>query len=56
MMERSSISYNAETIKATVSIGATVAQPEDSVDSLVRRADKLMYESKLSGRNRVTLN
>jgi diguanylate cyclase (GGDEF)-like protein len=56
MMERSSISHNSETIKATISIGATVAQPEDSVDSLVRRADKLMYESKLSGRNRVTLN
>ena len=56
MMERSSISYNSETVNATISIGATVAQPGDSVDSLVSRADKLMYESKLSGRNRVTLN
>jgi diguanylate cyclase (GGDEF)-like protein/PAS domain S-box-containing protein len=56
MMERSSISHDYEAIKTTISIGATVAQPGDSVDSLVRRADKLMYESKLSGRNHVTLN
>jgi len=56
MMERSSLSLNSRTIKVTISIGATLTRPEDSVESLVRRADKLMYESKLSGRNSVTLN
>jgi PleD family two-component response regulator len=32
-----------------------MAQPHDTVDSLLRRADELMYESKIAGRNRVTI-
>ncbi|GBG57594.1 GGDEF domain-containing protein [Sporomusaceae bacterium FL31] len=38
-------------IQVTVSIGATVAQGEDTVQSLVKRADHLMYQAKKSGRN-----
>ncbi|HKK33740.1 MAG TPA: diguanylate cyclase [Desulfomicrobiaceae bacterium] len=38
----------------TVSIGATLARPDDSIESVVKRADQLMYASKQSGRNRVT--
>lgn len=38
----------------TISIGATLVRPEDAFQSLMQRADKLMYESKLQGRNRVT--
>jgi diguanylate cyclase (GGDEF)-like protein/PAS domain S-box-containing protein len=41
-------------IRITVSIGATLATRGDRVDTLVRRADELMYESKKAGRNRVT--
>jgi diguanylate cyclase (GGDEF)-like protein/PAS domain S-box-containing protein len=41
-------------VRITVSIGATLARPGDRVDTLVRRADELMYESKKAGRNRVT--
>ena len=41
-------------IRITVSIGATLASQGDRVDTLVRRADELMYESKKAGRNRVT--
>jgi diguanylate cyclase (GGDEF)-like protein len=41
-------------IRITVSIGATLARPGDRVDTLVRRADELMYDSKKGGRNRVT--
>ncbi|HVN31548.1 MAG TPA: sensor domain-containing diguanylate cyclase [Thermoanaerobaculaceae bacterium] len=41
-------------IRITVSIGATLARVGDRVDTLVRRADELMYESKKAGRNRVT--
>jgi diguanylate cyclase (GGDEF)-like protein/PAS domain S-box-containing protein len=41
-------------IRVTVSIGATLARPGDRVDTLVKRADELMYESKKAGRNRVT--
>ena len=42
-------------IEVTISIGATVANLDDDLDSLVRRADELMYESKKNGRDRVTL-
>ncbi|MCC6498276.1 MAG: diguanylate cyclase, partial [Propionibacteriaceae bacterium] len=38
----------------TVSIGATMALPDETADELVERADRLMYASKKSGRNRVT--
>lgn len=45
---------NGESLKITVSIGATAAQRGDTVDSLVERADKLMFESKRRGRNLVS--
>ena len=37
----------------TVSLGVAEARPDDSADSLVRRADQAMYEAKAAGRNRV---
>jgi diguanylate cyclase (GGDEF)-like protein/PAS domain S-box-containing protein len=40
---------------ATVSIGGTQAQPGDTVETVVARADALMYRSKQTGRNRVTI-
>ncbi|HRU39561.1 MAG TPA: diguanylate cyclase, partial [Candidatus Goldiibacteriota bacterium] len=42
-------------VKGTVSIGATVAKREDTIDSIMRRADRIMYESKNAGRNTVTI-
>lgn len=42
-------------VKCTISIGATIAKKEDDMDSLMRRADNIMYESKNSGRNAVTI-
>ena len=42
-------------IKVTISIGATIVLPEDTVELIVSRADRLMYESKEAGKNRVTI-
>ncbi len=44
-----------EVIHVTISVGATLAHLEDTVESLIERADQLMYQSKRSGRNRVTM-
>lgn len=55
MAEQSSLTFEAQTIRVTVSIGATAALPADSEDALVKRADELMYLSKQAGRNRVTV-
>jgi diguanylate cyclase (GGDEF)-like protein/PAS domain S-box-containing protein len=41
-------------LHVTVSIGVARARPEDTVADLLKRADRLMYESKAAGRNRVT--
>jgi diguanylate cyclase (GGDEF)-like protein/PAS domain S-box-containing protein len=45
----------AEALRATISLGATVVQAGDTLDSLLARADQLMYQSKKDGRDRVTL-
>lgn len=41
-------------LHVTVSIGATLVKTGDTTDSLIARADQLLYRSKDSGRNRVT--
>jgi diguanylate cyclase (GGDEF)-like protein/PAS domain S-box-containing protein len=54
LIEHSRIYLAEEALSVTVSIGATMALPSDSATAIVERADSLMYESKASGRNRVT--
>ena len=43
-------------LRVTVSVGATSARPEDTAETLIERADALMYRSKQAGRNRVTVD
>jgi diguanylate cyclase (GGDEF)-like protein/PAS domain S-box-containing protein len=40
----------------TISIGGTLVQPDDTLQSLIQRVDKRMYKSKEDGRNRVTVD
>jgi diguanylate cyclase (GGDEF)-like protein/PAS domain S-box-containing protein len=56
LAERSSLRAGPHVVQVTISIGATMALPSDTVESLVARADDLMYQSKTAGRNRVTLS
>jgi diguanylate cyclase (GGDEF)-like protein/PAS domain S-box-containing protein len=42
-------------LSATISIGGTLARENDTIDSIVDRADQLMYQSKANGRNRITV-
>jgi diguanylate cyclase (GGDEF)-like protein/PAS domain S-box-containing protein len=54
LVEISSFDINSRLVNATVSIGATLAHHGDSMESLLNRTDKLMYESKSQGGNRVS--
>lgn len=55
LVEQSSILAGSDIIRITISIGATLAQPDDTIDTLVKRADQLMYRSKIAGRNCVSI-
>jgi diguanylate cyclase (GGDEF)-like protein len=55
LVEKSRHDTEYSTIRVTVSIGATVVRPEDTVETAITRADLFMYNSKISGRNRVSL-
>lgn len=55
LVKQSSFSLGPHSVGVTVSIGATLADPADSVDTIVRRADVNLYKSKESGRNCVSV-
>jgi diguanylate cyclase (GGDEF)-like protein/PAS domain S-box-containing protein len=55
LIENSALPDGGEGLRVTVSIGAALARPEEDLESLIVRADALMYESKAAGRNRVTI-
>ena len=56
LVEKSQLPSNSDIIKITISIGATLALDSDTIDSLIERADKLLYSSKNTGRNRVSID
>jgi len=56
LVQQSSRQSSQNRLEVTVSIGACQCGPADTGASLVRRADKLMYESKARGKNRVTMD
>lgn len=55
LVENTQVASNAELFSVTISVGATLVTSQDTPDTLIRRADELLYESKKNGRNRVTL-
>lgn len=56
LVEKSMFTSGKNIISTTISIGATMVQPADTISKLMKRADKLMYQSKASGRNFVTID
>lgn len=55
LVRASSVPSHRQRLRATISIGATLATEGDSRGKLVNRADQLMYTSKQNGRNRLTV-
>ncbi|BBA69899.1 GGDEF domain-containing protein [Geobacter sulfurreducens] len=54
LVEESSMAIDDDIARVTVSIGATLATSDDTVGSLLKRTDELLYRSKGAGRNCVT--
>ena len=48
------INHCSETLSVSVSVGITAIRSDDDMNSIVERADQLMYKSKKNGKNRVT--
>jgi diguanylate cyclase (GGDEF)-like protein len=51
LIANSFIQQNGGRINVTASIGATLAVSDDNPESIVKRADQLLYTSKKEGRN-----
>lgn len=55
LVEQTIISDEKGQPQVTVSIGATMVRNGDTLESLIYRADKLMYKSKSNGRNCISI-
>ena len=55
LVNQSFLMHDEARLGVSVSLGATVAHPDDTAESLIKRADQLLYRSKKEGRNRLTL-
>ncbi len=54
LVAQSTLHAATSPVRVTISIGATLARGDDTGESLVKRADRLMYKSKAAGRNTVS--
>ena len=54
LVENSSTSTKQGVLAVTISIGATLANPTDTLPELIFRADQLMYVAKRKGKNQVS--
>lgn len=49
------VGTGGQQVRVTVSIGGTITRSDDSLATLIKRADEFMYASKRAGRNCVTM-
>ncbi len=55
LVESAYLFVQDQKLRVTISIGATLSRDNDSIDTIIRRADALLYKSKRDGRNRLTI-
>ena len=55
LIGQSGFFVGTDAIRVTVSVSATVARSNDSVDTLLKRVNQLMYQAKSSGKNCVAV-
>jgi diguanylate cyclase (GGDEF)-like protein/PAS domain S-box-containing protein len=51
-VQNAGLRHGSDTVRVTVSIGGTIAQPDDMDKSILARMDNFMYRCKQEGRNR----
>jgi diguanylate cyclase (GGDEF)-like protein/PAS domain S-box-containing protein len=56
LVAESYLNYENKRLKVTLSVGATLLRESDSEESLLKRADALLYQSKSAGRNCLTID
>lgn len=56
LVEESRVRLPGISFGITISIGATIIKKGESIDSIIKRSDLLLYQSKENGRNRVTID
>lgn len=55
LVASSKVRKNGDQVGVTISAGGTTARPGDTPESLLERADQMLYRSKQGGRNKVTI-
>ena len=55
IVKKTRLNVHNDTLRISVSIGATLARTTDTVESVIKRAQKLMDHSKKTGKNQVTV-
>jgi len=55
LVEHSYLLLENEKLHVSISIGATLMHESDNIDTLLKRADNLLYQSKNAGRNRLSM-
>ncbi len=56
LVENSHLNYEGNKIGVTISIGGTLVRASDNDDTIIHRADQLMYQCKLKGKNKVLVS
>ena len=56
LIENVEIEHENEVLHVTMSVGATIGRMDDNIESIIDRADKLMYKAKESGKNKISID